>query len=248
MEIYLAILRRIMEEGILKPSRTGIDTLTIPPVSIVHDMANGFPLLTTKKIGFKTVAHELIWFLSGETNIKYLVNNNIRIWDDDAFNHNLDGLVKDKVFPEKFKKYSEEWLDARNRYVSLIKEDSNFAEKWGDLGPVYGSQWLHWPRFSPVNLEINGEKKQVVVFAANVTEETTDLIEDLLATDLFVKFALQNKVNLSDNTVLIRLAIINLRKNLPSNDEVLRYKSALLRPHEFDDFLKEELGAMKNAV
>jgi len=88
----------------------------------------------------------------------------------------------------------------------------------------------------------------VVVFAANVTEETTRLIEDLLATDLFVKFALQNKVNLSDNTVLIRLAIINLRKNLPSNDEVLRYKSALLRPHEFDDFLKEELGAMKNAV
>ena len=88
----------------------------------------------------------------------------------------------------------------------------------------------------------------MVVFAANVTEETTELIEDLLATDLFVKFALQNKLNLSDNTVLIRLAIINLRKHLPTNDEVLRYKSALLRPHEFDDFLKEELGAMKNAV
>ena len=88
----------------------------------------------------------------------------------------------------------------------------------------------------------------MVVFAANVTEETTVLIEDLLATDLFVKFALQNKLNLSDNTVLIRLAIINLRKHLPTNDEVLRYKSALLRPHEFDDFLKEELGAMKNAV
>ena len=88
----------------------------------------------------------------------------------------------------------------------------------------------------------------MVVFAANVTKETTDLIEDLLATDLFVKFALQNKLNLSDNTVLIRLAIINLRKHLPSNEEVLRYKSALLRPHEFDDFLKEELGAMKNSV
>ncbi len=88
----------------------------------------------------------------------------------------------------------------------------------------------------------------MVVFAANVTEETTDLIEDLLATDAFVKFALQNKLNLSDNTILIRLALINLKKNLPSNEAVLRYKAALLRPHEFDDFLIEELGAMKSAA
>ena len=88
----------------------------------------------------------------------------------------------------------------------------------------------------------------MVVFAANVTDDTTSLIDDLLATDEFVDFALENKLNLSDNTVLIRLAIINLRRNLPSANDVLRYKAALLRPHEFDDFLKEELGAVKNAV
>jgi len=88
----------------------------------------------------------------------------------------------------------------------------------------------------------------VVVFAANVTEDTTSLIEDLLSTKKFVDFALENKLNLSDNTVLIRLAIINLRKNLPSANDVQKYKAALLRPHEFDDFLKEELGALKNAV
>ena len=88
----------------------------------------------------------------------------------------------------------------------------------------------------------------MVVFAANVTEDTTSLIQDLLATDEFVKFTLQNKLNLSDNTILIRLALINLRKNLPSNDEVLRYKAALLRPHEFDDFLRDELGAVKSAT
>ncbi len=88
----------------------------------------------------------------------------------------------------------------------------------------------------------------MVVFAANVTDDTTRLIDDLLATDVFANFALENKLNLSDNTVLIRLAIINLRKNLPSSNEVLRYKAALLRPHEFDDWLKEELGAIKNAV
>jgi len=88
----------------------------------------------------------------------------------------------------------------------------------------------------------------VVVFAANVTDDTTSLIDDLLSTKKFVDFALENKLNLSDNTVLIRLAIINLKKNLPSSNDVLKYKAALLRPHEFDDFLKEELGAVKNAV
>ena len=88
----------------------------------------------------------------------------------------------------------------------------------------------------------------MVVFAANVTDDTTSLIDDLLSTKKFVDFALENKLNLSDNTVLIRLAIINLKKNLPSSNDVLKYKAALLRPHEFDDFLKEELGAVKNAV
>ena len=88
----------------------------------------------------------------------------------------------------------------------------------------------------------------MVVFAANVTEDTTDLIEDLVATEKFADFALETKLNLSDNTVLIRLAIKNLINNLPNANEALKDKAALLRPHEFDDFLKEELGAIKNAV
>ena len=88
----------------------------------------------------------------------------------------------------------------------------------------------------------------MVVFAANVTEDTTGLIEDLVATEKLVNFALETKLNLSDNTVLIRLAIKTLINNLPDSDEVLKDKAALLRPHEFDDWLKEELGALKNAV
>ena len=88
----------------------------------------------------------------------------------------------------------------------------------------------------------------MVVIAANVTNETQNLIDELLATDVFVKFALQNKLHLTDNTILIRLALINLKNHLPTNDELQRYKAALLRPHEFDDFLKEELGAMKSAA
>ena len=88
----------------------------------------------------------------------------------------------------------------------------------------------------------------MVVFAANVTDQTQAIIDELLSTDEFVKFALQNRLKLADNTILIRLAIINLKKHLPNSDEVLKYKAALLRPHEFDDFLKEEMGAIKNAV
>ena len=88
----------------------------------------------------------------------------------------------------------------------------------------------------------------MVVFAANVTEDTTSLIEDLLATKKFVDFALETKLNLSDNTILIRLALKTIINNLPDSNEVLRDKAALLRPHEFDDFLKEKLGAIKNAV
>ena len=88
----------------------------------------------------------------------------------------------------------------------------------------------------------------MVVFAANITNETQSLIDELLATDVFVRFALQNKLNLSDNTILIRLALINLNKHTPPNEEVQQYKAALLRPHEFDDFLKEELGVIPSAV
>ncbi len=88
----------------------------------------------------------------------------------------------------------------------------------------------------------------MVVFAANVTENTLGLIEDLLATDAFVRFALQNRLNLADNTTLIRLALINLKKHMPSNEEVISFKAALIRPHEFDDFLSEELKGMKNAI
>ena len=92
---------------------------------------------------------------------------------------------------------------------------------------------------------INGDKNTLVVFAANVTDQTLGIIDDLLATDAFVKFALQNRLELHDNTILIRLAIINLKNSLPSNEEVLKFKAALLRPREFDAYLEEEI---KNGV
>ena len=88
----------------------------------------------------------------------------------------------------------------------------------------------------------------MAVYAANVTEETISLLDDLLASDEFVKFSLQNKLNLSDKTILIRLALINLKRHLPSSEELAGYKIALLRPQEFDEFWKRELGGIKNAA
>jgi len=82
----------------------------------------------------------------------------------------------------------------------------------------------------------------MAVLAANITDETVDLLSKILAQNNLVKFALQNKLNLSDNTILIRLALINLVDHIPSNDEILKYKAALLRPSEFDDFWKQKLG------
>ena len=110
-----------------------------------YNLREGFPLLTTKKIPFKTLAHELIWFMSGVTNIEYLAKNNVHIWDDNAFDHNLRKMVSEGVFSEPtLVRYSDYWKGARDEYVQRVKEDSEFAQRWGDLGPVYGSQWRHW--------------------------------------------------------------------------------------------------------
>jgi len=88
----------------------------------------------------------------------------------------------------------------------------------------------------------------MAVFAANVTPDTVDLVEEILGSEELVRFSLQNKLNLSDKTILIRLALINLLKHIPSNEEIVQYKAALLRPHEFDEFLKSKLGRMNSNV
>jgi thymidylate synthase len=146
-EQYQRLLKDIIEFGVEKKDRTGTGTKSIFGYTIHHNMRNGFPLLTTKKVPFKTMATELMWFLMGDTNIKYLVENGCNIWNGDAYKRYLDN-VKDiedgkQVEGEDGKVYTYRIL-TKEQFIDHIKNEDWFAKYWGELGPIYGSQWRNW--------------------------------------------------------------------------------------------------------
>ena len=128
---YQMLLEYILGNGVEKKDRTGTGTISVFGTQIRHDMSDGFPLLTTKRIPVKTMMTELKWFLKGDTNIKYLVDNNCNIWNGDAYKK------YHQAFPET------EML-SQEQFITLIKTNDEFAEKWGELGPIYGKQWRNW--------------------------------------------------------------------------------------------------------
>jgi thymidylate synthase len=127
---YQMLLEYILGNGVEKKDRTGTGTKSIFGWQIRHKMSEGFPLLTTKKMAWKSIVTELLWFLRGDTNIKYLVDNNCHIWDGDAWKNFCNGHTEIFVTKEEF--------------IERIKDDLDFAKKWGELGPVYGKQWRSW--------------------------------------------------------------------------------------------------------
>lgn len=112
-----------------------------------YDLEEGLPLVTTKKMRPEGIIHELVWFMQGDTNIKYLEDNGVGIWRRDAFQHNQSELVKERIIPEGLKKYSEGWESALAEYGQRIKEDEEFAQRFGEGGPIYGKQWRDWEFF-----------------------------------------------------------------------------------------------------
>ena len=134
---YQNLLKDILDNGIEKKDRTGTGTISVFGRQIRHKMNEGFPLLTTKKMAWKTMVTELIWFLSGSTNIKYLVMNGCHIWDGDAYKNYQLLMIGNE--PEKILSMTE--------FIDKIKVDDKFAEKWGELGPIYGKQWRSWNKF-----------------------------------------------------------------------------------------------------
>lgn len=129
---YQQLLQDILDFGVEKKDRTGAGTKSIFGYSIRHNMKEGFPLLTTKRMAWKSIVTELLWFLSGDTNIKYLVDNNCHIWDGDAYKNYCNNFIGHEDIPSK------DW------FISQIQNDSDFAKKWGELGPNYGKQWRQW--------------------------------------------------------------------------------------------------------
>jgi thymidylate synthase len=131
MKAYHDLIHRVLAEGVHKEDRTGTGTLSVFGHQMRFDLQAGFPMMTTKKLHLKSILHELIWFIRGETNIRYLCQNGVRIWDDWPY--------------AKYKASGDFQGEDIRGFAERIAEDSAFAEKWGELGPVYGHQWRSWP-------------------------------------------------------------------------------------------------------
>jgi thymidylate synthase len=139
---YQALLQDILDNGVKKEDRTGTGTISVFGRQIRHKMSEGYPLLTTKKMAFKTMVTELLWFLRGDTNIKYLVDNGCYIWNGDAYKNYFKNLPKDiDVFD----------ILTEDKFIEKIKTDNEFTRQWGDLGPVYGKQWRAWEGLDKVS-------------------------------------------------------------------------------------------------
>lgn len=148
---YKALLRNILDNGVQKGDRTGTGTISVFGRQIRHKMSDGFPLLTTKKMYFKGIVTELLWFLRGETNIKYLVDNDCNIWNGDAYKNycKIAGSVEEPDYSMHIDDPQQGCvrLMTEAEFVYQIKIDSEFADRWGDLGPIYGKQWRSWRNF-----------------------------------------------------------------------------------------------------
>jgi thymidylate synthase len=175
---YQALLQDILDNGVVKSDRTGTGTISVFGRQIRHKMSEGFPLLTTKKVHWNSIVAELLWFLRGDTNIKFLLDYDCHIWDGDAYK-NYSKLLTDDFHGPRYDK---------NQFIQLIKTNSIFAKDFGDLGPIYGKQWRKWQGWMDMNgnekgslwydqilevvhsLKTNPDSRRLMVSAWNVAE------------------------------------------------------------------------------
>ncbi len=161
MKAYLDLCRHVLEHGTQKSDRTGTGTLSVFGYQMRFDLQEGFPLLTTKKVHLKSIVHELLWFIKGDTNIKYLVDHDVKIWNEWPY--------------EAFKKSIDYRGESMEDYILKIKTDSSFAEKHGDLGPVYGAQWRNFNGVDQLKyildeLKNNPNSRRMILSAWNPAE------------------------------------------------------------------------------
>jgi thymidylate synthase len=165
-EQYRGLLAEILYNGTEKKDRTGTGTISRFGHQFKHNMKDGFPLLTTKKMAIKSIMTELKWFLKGDTNIKYLVDNGCNIWNGDAYKNYCkwyDSLINAEL-PQKY---------TMDEFINKIKTDDEFAKKWGELGPIYGKQWRNW------EIDEGYETPNGMRFGGKYVDQIQNLINDL---------------------------------------------------------------------
>jgi thymidylate synthase len=165
---YQALLQDIIDNGVIKSDRTGTGTISVFGRQIRHKMSEGFPLLTTKKMAFRTMVTELLWFLRGDTNIKYLVDNNCHIWDGDAYKNNYAKLLT--------KDFHGPWYN-QEQFIDLVRTNPAFAKDFGELGPIYGAQWRKWKGDTWV--EGNTDGTEGFYLQSEYVDQIANLINDL---------------------------------------------------------------------
>ncbi len=161
MKTYLDLCRHVMSHGVSKMDRTHTGTKSVFGYQMRFDLSEGFPLLTTKKVHLKSIIHELLWFIKGDTNIQYLVKHGVKIWNEWPY----------KSFKAS-KYYHGESMDD---FVERIKNDDEFAAKYGDLGPVYGAQWRNFNGIDQLQyildtLKSNPNSRRMILSAWNPAE------------------------------------------------------------------------------
>jgi thymidylate synthase len=185
---YQDLLQSILDYGVEKKDRTGTGTKSIFGYTIRHKMSDGFPLLTTKKMAWKTMVTELLWFLRGDTNIKFLIDNDCHIWDGDAYKNYLNVVMYEKpdYLHEKHghlnmsvKKEGDNYLPfTQEEFINKIKTDDKFRH-WGELGPIYGKQWRRWTK-KKMYLSTDGSNENIYDEAdQTVIDQISILINDL---------------------------------------------------------------------
>lgn len=166
MQAYLELLKHVKTSGTRRTDRTGTGTISVFGAQARFNLSNGFPLLTTKKMHLKSIIHELLWFLTGDTNIQYLAKNKVHIWDDWAY----DAYRSSEAFAgESMKEFS-----------ARIANDDAFAQQWGELGPVYGKQWRRWTAndgseidqiaYAIDQIKNNPDSRRIIVSGWNVSD------------------------------------------------------------------------------
>ncbi len=171
MKQYLDLLQHLVDNGVSKGDRTGTGTVSSFGYQMRFNLQDGFPLLTTKKVYLRGIIHELLWFVKGDTNIKYLVENNVKIWNEWPFQKYL----KEQGLEDAFPKYSPEWTAKMQEFIDNIKQDDAFAQQWGELGPVYGKQWRDFNGFDQLQwvvdeIKRNPNSRRLIVSAWNPPE------------------------------------------------------------------------------